>query len=91
MTGRRLLKDQTKEYRTLIVGGVKAKRLSFSEYETSIEVLNTFGESKCPLYLDKTEAREGAAGAFFEGTLPTGRVIFMEDHIPKRPSRSLST
>jgi len=71
VTGRRLIKDQTKEYRTLIVGGVKAKRLSFSEYETSIEVLNTLGESKCPLYLDKTEAREGAAGAFFEGTLPT--------------------
>ena len=47
-----------------MVGGVKAKRLSIVEYETSIEVLNQYGESSC-LKGDRTKAREGAAGAFF--------------------------
>ena len=47
-----------------MVGGVKAKRLSVVEYETSIEVLNQYGESSC-LKSARTKAREGAAGAFF--------------------------
>merc|ERR1719499_2160236 len=52
----------------MMVGGVKDKRLSYSEYETSIEVLNSLGESRCSLYVDKTSQREGAAGAYFDGT-----------------------
>ena len=64
MTGRRLLQDETKEYRTLLVGGVKAKRLSIVEHETSIEVLNQYGETTC-LKAGRTEPREGAAGAFY--------------------------
>ena len=64
MTGRRLIQDETKDYRTLLVGGVKAKRLSIVEYETSIEVLNQYGESSC-LKGGRTTAREGAAGAFY--------------------------
>ena len=64
VTGRRLIQDETKEYKTLVVGGVKAKRLSVVEYETSIEVLNQYGESSC-LKSGRTKAREGAAGAFF--------------------------
>ena len=43
---------------------MKAKRLSIVEYEKSIEVLNQYGESSC-LKNDRTDAREGAAGAFF--------------------------
>ena len=64
MTGRRLIQDETKEYRTLLVGGVKAKRLSVVEYETSIEVLNQYGETSC-LKGGRTDPREGAAGAFY--------------------------
>merc|ERR1711874_521493 len=47
VTGRRLIQDETKDYRTLLVGGVKAQRLSIVEYETSIEVLNQYGEKSC--------------------------------------------
>ena len=43
---------------------MKAKRLSIVEYETSIEVLNQYGESSC-LKGGRTTAREGAAGAFY--------------------------
>lgn len=75
MSGRRLLKDETKQYKTLIVGGIKDKRLKHSEYETSIEVLNEIGESKCPLYIDKTDKREGAASAFFEGSSLTSKLF----------------
>ena len=62
------------------MGGVKAERLKFSEYETSVEVVNEFGESKCPLYIDKTEKREGAAGAFFGGSTHTSKIrIYLDD------------
>ena len=64
VTGRRLIQDETKDYRTLLVGGVKAQRLSIVEYETSIEVLNQYGETSC-LKSGRTTKREGAAGAFF--------------------------
>ena len=66
VTGRRFLKDVSKQYKTLVVGGVKDKRLKWNEYETSVEVVNEFGETKCPVYSDKTLEREGAAGAFFD-------------------------
>ena len=46
------------------MGGVKAKRLSIVEHETSIEVLNQYGETQC-LKDGKTSPREGAAGAFY--------------------------
>ena len=46
------------------MGGVKAKRLSVVEYETSIEVLNQYGETSC-LKGGRTDPREGAAGAFY--------------------------
>jgi len=94
VTGRRLLKDETKQYKTLIVGGIKDQRLKHSEYETSIEVLNEIGESKCPLYIDKTDKREGASSAFFEGSSLTNNQIALlcggwfttskDDSLPKQ-------
>ena len=45
-----------------------------------MEVVNEFGESKCPLYIDKTEKREGAAGAFFGGSTHTSKIrIYLDD------------
>jgi len=63
ITGRRFIQDNSSEFRTLIIGGVKDKRLSTDEYETSIEVLDSIGESECKHQL-KTGKREGAAGGF---------------------------
>ena len=67
-----------------MVGGVKAKRLSIVEYEKSIEVLNQYGESSC-LKGDRTNAREGAAGAFFnsggEMVRPTPPPLYLRELI----------
>ena len=63
VTGRRFIQDASSDYKTLIIGGVKDKRLKAAEYETSIEMLDNTGKSKCSVPM-KTQKREGAAGAY---------------------------
>jgi len=63
VTGRRFIQDKSADYKTLVIGGVKDKRLKADEYETSIEVLDNTGKSECDKS-EKTEKREGAAGAY---------------------------
>jgi len=62
-TGRRLLQDEAEDYQTLVIGGVKNARLKVDEYETSVELMDMTGMSKC-VHAETTEKREGAAGAF---------------------------
>ena len=63
VTGRRFIQDKSAEYKTLIIGGVKDKRLKAEEYERSIEVMDSVGKSECDHPL-KTEKREGASGGY---------------------------
>ena len=51
------------EFHTLVVGGVRDKRLKTEEYAVSVEVVDPMGKSMC-LHREKTERREGAAGSF---------------------------